>query len=50
MNKYRSEITTQIRKNNLDYMIDPTFNNINRLLLISSKNGNDDPTRDSFDQ
>ena len=49
-NKYRSEITTQTKNNNLDYLIDPTFRNINRLFLLSFKNGNDDPTRDSFDK
>ena len=37
-NKYRSEITTQPKNNNLDYVIDQTFRN------------NDDPTRYSFDQ
>ena len=29
-NKYRSEITTQPKNNNLDYLIDPTFGNIKR--------------------
>ena len=32
-NKYRSEITTQLKNNNLNYMIDPTFRN--RLFLLS---------------
>ena len=49
-NKYRSEITTQPKNNNLDYLIDPTFRNINRLFVLLFKNGNDDPTRDSFDK
>ena len=49
-NKYRSEITTQPKKNNLDYLIDPTFRNINRLFVLSFKNGDDDPARYSFDQ
>ena len=49
-NKYRPEITTQTKNNNLDYLIDPTFRNINRLFVPSFKNGNDDPTRDSFDK
>ena len=48
-NNYRSEITTQTNKNNLDYLIDPIFRNINRLFVLSFKNGNDDPTRNSFD-
>ena len=30
-NKYRSEITTQTKTNNLDYLIDQTFRSINRL-------------------
>ena len=46
-NKFRSEITTQT-KNNLDYWIDPTCRNINRLFVLSFKNGIDDPTRDFF--
>ena len=49
-NKYRSEITTQTKNNNLDYLIDPTFRNINRLFVLSFRNGNDDPTRNSFDK
>ena len=49
-NKYRSEITTQTKNNNLDYLIDPTFRNINSLFVLSFKNGNNDPTRDSFDK
>ena len=50
LNKYRSEITIQSKNINLDYLIDPTFRNINRLYVISFKNGNDDPTTNSFDQ
>ena len=48
--QYRSETTTQTKNNNLDYLTDPTFRNINRLFVLSFKNSNDDPTRDSFDQ
>ena len=29
-------------------MIDPTFRNINRIFVLSFKNGNNDPTRYSF--
>ena len=47
-NKYRSEITAQAKSDNLDYLIDPTFININRLFVLSFKNGDNDPTRDSF--
>ena len=47
-NKYRPEITTQTKTKNLDYSIDPTFRNINRLFVLSFKNGNNNPTRGSF--
>ena len=49
-NKYKSEIMTQPKKSNLDYLIDPTFRNINRLFVLSLKNGNGDPTRNSFEK
>ena len=48
-NKYKSEVTTQAKNNNLDYLIDPTVRNINRLFVVSLKNRTDDPTRDLFD-
>ena len=47
--KYRSEITAQPKNNNLDYLIDPAFRNINRLFVLSFKNANNDPIRNSFD-
>ena len=47
-NKYRSGITTQPKNDSFDYLIDPTFRNINRFLVLSFKNGNNAPTRDSF--
>ena len=43
-NKFRSEITTQTKNNNLDYLINPTFGNINIFFQLSFKNVNDDPT------
>ena len=49
-NKYRSEITIQSKNSNLDYLIDPTFKNINRLFVLSFKNGNDDSIRYSSDK
>ena len=49
-NKYISEITTQPKYNNLDYLIDLTFRNINRLLVLSFKNDDNDPTKGSFDK
>ena len=48
--KYRSEITARPKNNNLDDLIDPTFRSINRLFVLSFKNGNNDPTRSSFDE
>ena len=43
-NKYISEMSNQTRNNNLNYQIDPTFPNVNRLFVLSFKNehGNDD--------
>ena len=49
-NKYRSEMTTQPKNNNLDYLIDPTLRSINRLFVLSFRNGNNDATRGSFDK
>ena len=49
-NKYRYEVATQPKNNNLDYLTDITFRNINGLFVLSFKTGNDDPTRDSFDK
>ena len=48
--KYRFEITAQTKENNVDYMIDPIFTNINRLSVLSFKNGNDNLLRESFDK
>ena len=49
-NKYISEITRQPKKNNLDYLINPTFRYINRLFVFSFKTGSNDPTRNSFNK
>ena len=35
MNKYRSRMTIQPQNNNLNYLIDPTFTNVNRLFVLS---------------
>ena len=44
-------MTTQQQKSNtLDYLIDPTFRNIERLFVLSFKNDDDDPERNSFDR
>ena len=41
-NKYRSEMSNQTVDNNLNYLIDPTFTNVNRLFALSFKNEQDD--------
>ena len=35
LNKYRSEVTKQAETNNLNYLIDPSFNRFNGLLVLS---------------
>ena len=47
-NNCRSEITTQRKNNNLDYLIEPIFRKINRLFGFSFKNGNGGPTKHYF--
>ena len=49
-NKCRCGLTTKLKNNNLDYMIDPAFRNDNRLFVLSFTNGGNDPTRDSSDK
>ena len=39
-NKCRSELTTQPKNNNLDYLIDMTVRNMNRLFVLPFKIGN----------
>ena len=39
-NKYRSQITIQPQNNNLNYLIDPTFTNVNRLFVLSFTRNN----------
>ena len=34
-NKYRSEMSNQTKNNNLNYLIDPTFTNVNRLFVLT---------------
>ena len=40
-NKYRSEMSNQTKNNNLNYLIDPIFTNVNRLFVLSFKNEDD---------
>ena len=52
-NKYRSQMTIQNNNNNLNYLIDPTFTNVNRLFVLSfqriaGENNTTKDYRDSF--
>ena len=47
-NKYRSQITIQPQNNNLNYLIDPTFTNVNRLFVLLFTRDNAGDNRDSF--
>ena len=40
-NKYRSQMSNQTKNNNLNYLIDPTFTDVNRLFVASFENEND---------
>ena len=40
-NKYISEMINQAKNNILNYLIDPTFTNVNRLFVLSFENEND---------
>ena len=44
-NKCKSEMSNQTINNNLNYLIDPTFTNVNRLSVLSFEN---DADRTSF--
>ena len=48
LNKYKSEITAQTKRNNLDCMIDQTFKNINSLLVQSFKISSNAPAIQCF--
>ena len=41
LNKYISEMSNQTIKKNLNYLIDPTFTNVNRLFVLSYENEDD---------
>ena len=47
-NKYRSQMTIQPQINNLNYLIDPTLTNVNRLFILSFIRDNAADKRDSF--
>ena len=44
------DLKEQFLGRSMDYLIDPTFRNINTLFVLSFKNGDNDPTRNSFDK
>ena len=43
-NKYMSQMSNQNKNNNLNYLIDTTFSNINRLFVLSFENEDDRPS------
>ena len=47
-NKYRSQMTIQPKNNNLNYLIDPTFMNVNRLFVLSFPRNNNNDSRYYF--
>ena len=47
-NKYRSPMSIQPQNNNLNYLIDPTFTNVNRLFVLSFPRNNNTDSRYSF--
>ena len=47
-NKYRSQMTVQPQNNNLNYLIDPTFTNVNRLFVLSFPRNNNTDSRYSY--
>ena len=47
-NKYRSQMTIEPQNNNLNYLIDPTFINVNRLFVLSSARNVEGDNRDSI--
>ena len=46
--KCRSQITIQPQNNNLNYLIDPTFTNVNRLFVLSFSRNNNTDSRYSY--
>ena len=50
-NKYRSQMTIQPQNNSLNYLIDPTFTNVNRLFVLSFQRiaGENNTTKDHRD-
>ena len=49
-NKYRSPMSTEAINNNLNILIDPTFNNVNRLFVLAYQLDNNNYSRQSFSE
>ena len=47
-NKYRSQMSIQPQNNNLNYLIDPAFTNVNRLFVLSFPRNNNIDSRYPF--
>ena len=47
-NKYRSQMRIPPQNNNLNYLIDPTFTNVNRLFVLPFPRNNNTDSRYSF--
>ena len=47
-NKYRFQMPIQPQNNNLNYLIDPTFTNVNRLFVLSFPRNNNTDSRYSY--
>ena len=47
-NKYRSQMSIQPQNNNFNYLIDPTFTNVNRLFVLPFPRNNNTDSRYSF--
>ena len=47
-NKYRSQMTIQPQNNNLNYLVDPTFTNVNILFVLSFSRNNNTDSRYSY--
>ena len=48
--KFRFAIKRRSKNKNLDYLIDLTFRNINRLFVLSLRNGDNDPTKNYYNK
>ena len=47
-NKYRSQMTIQPQNNSLNYLIEPTFTNVNKLFVLSFLRNNNTDSRYSY--